>query len=122
MLLRNIDIINLSDVITGVVESDNALSIKTVYRLNKNLRKMAELKEVIEKQKTDIIIKARDNGLITIESDGHIQIIPGRDNEVQDFVNDLNELYSIENELDLETFDIQDLGDIKLYGNNKMTI
>lgn len=122
MILKNIEIINLSEAITKLVESDNPLSIKTLYRLNKNIKKMNELKEVIENQKSNIIIEAKDKGIVTIEPDGHIQICSNNEKEVQKLIDDLNELYSVDNELDLELFDIDELGDTKLSGNTKMAI
>lgn len=122
MILKNIEIINLLEAITKLVESDNPLSIKTLYRLNKNIKKMNELKEVIENQKSNIIIEAKDRGIVTIEPDGHIQICSNDEKEVQKFIDDLNELYSVDNELDLELFDIDELGDTKLSGNTKMAI
>lgn len=122
MILKNIEIINLSEAITKLVESDNPLSIKTLYRLNKNIKKMNELKEVIENQKSNIIIEAKDRGIVTIEPDGHIQICSNNEKEVQKLIDDLNELYSVDNELDLELFDIDELGDTKLSGNTKMAI
>lgn len=122
MVLKNIELLNLSEAIIELVNSNNELSIKTIYRLNKNLKKMEELRSLIEQQRNNIVLKAKDNNWIDIDSNGHIQIIPGNEIEAQNFVNELNELYSIDNEIELETFALDELGDIKFSGTNKMII
>lgn len=122
MVLKNIELLNLSEAIIELINSNNELSIKTIYRLNKNIKKMAELKGLIEQQRNDIVIKAKDNNWINIDTDGRVQIAPGNEIEAQNFVNELNELYSIDNEIELETFALDELGDIKFSGTNKMVI
>lgn len=122
MVLKNIEILNLSEAIMGLINSNNELSIRTIYYLNKNIKKIEDLKELIEHQKDNIIIKAKDNGWISIGADGRVQTIPGKELEAQNFVNELNELYSIDNEVELETFTLEELGDIKFSGTNKMAI
>lgn len=123
MILKNYQIVKLYEAIIEVINSDNDLSIKVLYKLNKNLKNLNELKNIIKEQNDQLIIKSYNNGEVAINETGKVMPIQGKENNYKNFMLKLNELYSIENEVFLDTFLIEDLENLDgISKDSKITI
>lgn len=123
MILKNYQIVKLYEAIIEVINSDNDLSIKVLYKLNKNLKNLNELKNIIKEQNDQLIIKSYNNGEVAINETGKVMPIQGKENDYKNFMLKLNELYSIENEVFLDTFLIEDLENLDgISKDSKITI
>lgn len=93
--------------------ADSPLSIKTSYKIMKVLEQLEKDSNFFKEKLAELIDKygERDsNNQLIIQNDSY----KIKEEEKENFDNDYNELQNIENKLDLETFSLEELEELKL--------
>lgn len=104
MKLTNMQIYNYANALAGAFADFNQrLPVKVSFYLQKNKTVLMDLAQDIEKARIEII---QAQGKLNAETNQYD--IP--DEKMQDVMNDLNELFEIEQEVNIHTFNIDDFG------------
>lgn len=124
--LNNIEVLELSNEITKLLSSTENMSLKTVYKMDKNLKAMASIRESVSKLRDEHLKKGYDEGLLTIDEDGLVKFTSPTtsttetQNSIQKLLDELNELFAVENEIEIETFSIDEIGELKISNNKRL--
>lgn len=106
MKIKNAQLINSEQALIKL--KSEALPIKVAYRLNKTIKEIGEKIKFINEQRNDIIMKYGN------ESDGRFVIAQDDKENVDKFLKDFKEILDIEEELDIDLFDLSDFENVKL--------
>lgn len=107
-----IELAELENIIVGGKEIiEKELPIKTSFRISRTLKKVQEEYEIYDEKRKSIISKfsKKDKDGKIIENEGKVTI-----ENTSMFQKEINELDSIEIELDIEKISINDLGEIDI--------
>ena len=106
MKLTNLQLINSEQVLVKLKAQE--LPIKVAYKLNKAIKEIAEKINFINEQKNEFIKKygKEENGNYSIAQDD-------REN-IDLFLRDFKEVLSIEEEVNIEPFDLKDFENVML--------
>lgn len=103
-------IINSVEVLKKITNAE--IPIQTSYYIAKNIEKIEKELEFFEKERTKIVKKygeKKEDGELIVSENGNVNIV-----DVENFNKEMQELNSLEVELDIVKINIEDLRDSKI--------
>ena len=110
MKLTNYEIYQIANNSNNLFDKNTYIPVKANFYIQKNLTKIMAAAQEIEKSRVEII---QHYGTLDAETEQYI--VPQE--KIEETSNELNELFNIEQDLDIKTFSIDALGNLELTSN-----